>query len=201
MQYAYDNIAPYPLPCLHTPATNLSPDIDTTQLTVNIIPLTGTFAQAFDIESFLKFHDHAVSKCNGLLKRIEAIDLQSAAYAVIACDGLGNKKGQCLLFNASSDVKRIQPYLPYLQDPSNSYILTSLSGKKAIPPILETVLHTPLLGGKEICAKTNATNLDAKALFEQAGFTSEGPTTVQGDSYESYLYHGQNKVKIDVPTF
>ena len=161
-------------------------------ITVDVIPLTEGFNQAFNMKSFLAFHNYAVEKSAGSLKPLTADDIQQANYAVIATDNNGKKKGQCLLFNAVSDIDRVTPYSAYLSTPENSIVLTSLSGRKAFIPILEEIQSSSMLAGVAICAKTKAENVEAKEIFEKTGFNSEGPTTVAGDEYESYLYHGKN---------
>ncbi len=174
-------------------------DINTNQnpaLSIEIIPLTQGFNEAFDSESFLKFHNYAVSKSNGVLKSIEPSDIEQADFAVIATSN-GKQKGQCLLFNASNGANRVQSYLPHFSnDHADNIVLTSLSGKTAFIPILEEIQTSALLENFNICAKTKASNRQTKEIFEAAGFSSKGPLTVTGDNYKSYLYHATNKYEI-----
>ena len=118
-----------------------------------------------------------MERSKGDLKPLQDIDTAQADYAVIATDETGATKGQCLLFNAAGGADRVAPYNEYLKEtPSNSLILTSLSGRKAIPKILDTIQTSSMLAGLSLCAKRKAENTVAKDFFENANFISEGPT-------------------------
>jgi hypothetical protein len=166
-----------------------------TKITVKIISLKDGFAKAFDKDSFLKFHQEAIarSKSKVSLIPLTIADIDEADYAVIATDGHGHKKGQCLLFNANSGASRVALYQDHLESPAeNSVVLCALAGLKAIPPILQEVQTSIILADFSICAKTKAENTVAKPLFEAAGFKSVGPSEVIGEAKPSFFYHAQN---------
>ena len=117
-------------------------------------------------------------------------DIKQADFVAIAKDAeTGTIKGQCLLVKGDND--KADKLVNYPQDAkkSDAIIITSLSGKRAIPDMLAEISTFSVNSGlSELFAKTRASNDLAHTLFTRNGFTARGPETMGNDDYQSYLY-------------